>query len=91
MSVFTFSSAEKVTKRHRDTCGCVPDSATLFDVGENKHSFPHCRDVCPYIIMRANTVRPYESENTFCLCTNKPNLKAPLSKGSWRRQATEGL
>ncbi len=38
-----------------------------------------------------DTVRPYESENTFCLCTNKPNLKAPLSKGSWRRQATEGL
>ena len=41
--------------------------------------------------MRANTVRPYELENTFCLRANKPNLKAPLSKGSWRRQATEGL
>ena len=29
--------------------------------------------------------------STFCICTNRPNLKAPLSKGSRRRQATEGL
>ena len=48
-------------------------------------------DESPYSIMRANTVRPYELGNIPCPHTNKPNLKAPLSKGSWRRQASEGL
>ena len=28
--VTSFSSAEKEAKRHRDTCDCVPDPATLF-------------------------------------------------------------
>ena len=41
--------------------------------------------------MRANTVRPYESKNLTCPHANKPNLKAPLSKGSRRRKASEGL
>ena len=34
---------------------------------------------------------PYKSENVLCVYSNKPNLKAPLSKGSWRRKASEGL
>ena len=28
--ISSFSSAEKEAKRHRDTCDCVPDPATLF-------------------------------------------------------------
>ena len=32
--ISSFSSAEKEAKRHRDTCGCVPDPATLFGVSE---------------------------------------------------------
>ena len=48
-------------------------------------------DVCPYNIMWEGKPLTYESENTPYVRTNKPNLKAPLSKGSWRRQATEGL
>ena len=45
--ISSFSSAEKEAKRHRDTCGCVPDPATLLSMWEHKRLFSKCRDRRP--------------------------------------------
>ena len=89
-----FRRRKKKQKSRWDTCDCVPNPATLFGKRGNKRSFSHCRDRRPRLSEKnggGSKPPPYKSEGTPCTRTNKPNLKAPLSKGSWRRQATEGL
>ena len=72
-----------------------PNEIILFKIHHlllPKNTLGQPRTSVPKFIMReGGEPFTYKLTNVPCPRTNKPHLKAPLSKGSWRRQASEGL